>query len=64
MWHATRLELGGLRWHTIVAKAAEAGCDLIVMASHGRHGIARFVPGSETDGTSSDAYRDAVPVMR
>lgn len=35
-------------WQTIVAKAAESGCDLIVMASHGRRGIARFVLGSET----------------
>lgn len=35
-------------WQAIVAKAAESGCDLIVMASHGRHGIAKLVLGSET----------------
>jgi nucleotide-binding universal stress UspA family protein len=28
--------------------AASRGCDLIVMASHGRHGIAALVLGSET----------------
>lgn len=35
-------------WEAIVAQAAALGCDLIVMASHGRHGIAKFVLGSET----------------
>jgi len=35
-------------WQMIVAKAEESGCDLIVMASHGRRGIAKFVLGSET----------------
>lgn len=39
---------GDQPWKAIVAKAAESGCDLIVMASHGRHGIAKFVLGSET----------------
>ena len=39
---------GDLPWQAIVAKAAESGCDLIVMASHGRRGIAKFVLGSET----------------
>lgn len=32
----------------IVAAAQRSRCDLIVMASHGRHGIARFVLGSQT----------------
>ena len=39
---------GDQPWKTIVAKAAESGCDLIVMASHGRHGLAKFMLGSET----------------
>lgn len=32
----------------IVDKANEAGCDLIVMASHGRRGLQGFLLGSET----------------
>ncbi len=32
----------------IVEAAQRARCDLIVMASHGRHGIARLVLGSQT----------------
>ncbi|THD07163.1 hypothetical protein B1991_09550 [Rhodanobacter lindaniclasticus] len=56
VWRATRSEPGGLRWRAIAAKAAEAGCDLIVMASHGRHGIARFVPGSETAQAPTHAW--------
>jgi Universal stress protein UspA and related nucleotide-binding proteins len=39
---------GDQPWKAIVANAVEAGCDLIVMASHGRRGIAKFVLGSET----------------
>lgn len=39
---------GDSPWQIIVAKAAESDCDLIVMASHGRRGIAKFVLGSET----------------
>jgi nucleotide-binding universal stress UspA family protein len=31
----------------IIAAAKEKGCDLIVMASHGRRGIARLLLGSE-----------------
>jgi nucleotide-binding universal stress UspA family protein len=31
----------------IVAAANEGGCDLIVMASHGRHGLAKLVLGSQ-----------------
>jgi nucleotide-binding universal stress UspA family protein len=30
----------------IIAAAKEGGCDLIVMASHGRRGVARFLLGS------------------
>lgn len=32
----------------IVEKAQELGCDLIVMASHGRRGIGRLLLGSQT----------------
>ena len=32
----------------IVAAAQSTQCDLIVMASHGRHGVARLVLGSQT----------------
>ncbi len=32
----------------IIATAAEKGCDLIVMASHGRRGVTRMMLGSQT----------------
>jgi nucleotide-binding universal stress UspA family protein len=32
----------------IVAAAAEHGCDMIVMTTHGRNGLARFFRGSHT----------------
>jgi nucleotide-binding universal stress UspA family protein len=35
-------------YEAIVATAKEKGCDLIVMASHGRSGIAAVVLGSVT----------------
>jgi nucleotide-binding universal stress UspA family protein len=35
-------------FHAIIDTAASKGCDLIVMASHGRHGISAIVLGSET----------------
>ena len=35
-------------YQAIIDTAAAKGCDLIVMASHGRHGIAAIVLGSET----------------
>ena len=35
-------------YQAIINTAASRGCDLIVMASHGRHGIAALVLGSET----------------
>jgi nucleotide-binding universal stress UspA family protein len=38
----------GPAWDGIIATARERGCDLIVMASHGRHGIAARLLGSET----------------
>jgi nucleotide-binding universal stress UspA family protein len=35
-------------WEAIVDNAKSEGCDLIVMASHGRRGIAALLLGSET----------------
>lgn len=35
-------------WEVIVATAKERGCDLIVMASHGRKGVSAMILGSET----------------
>jgi len=45
---------------TIVSVAAEHGSDLIVMASHGRSGLVRFLMGSETDQVLSHSK---VPVL-
>jgi nucleotide-binding universal stress UspA family protein len=43
------LALRGIRPYTaIIATARKSGCDLIVMASHGRRGIAKLVLGSQT----------------
>ena len=39
---------GSQPWETIVKTAKGKRCDLIVMASHGRKGIAGFLIGSET----------------
>jgi len=35
-------------YQTIIDTAAERGCDLIAMASHGRRGVAAVLLGSET----------------
>jgi nucleotide-binding universal stress UspA family protein len=35
-------------YQAIIEAAAAKGCDLIVMASHGRHGVAAMLIGSET----------------
>jgi nucleotide-binding universal stress UspA family protein len=35
-------------WEAIVEHATQRGCDLIVMASHGRRGMAALLLGSET----------------
>lgn len=35
-------------WEAIIETAEEKGCDLIVMASHGRRGVSAVVLGSET----------------
>ena len=38
----------GAPYEGIIAAASERGCDLIVMASHGRRGIKSLILGSET----------------
>ena len=35
-------------WEAILAAAKKAGCDAIVMASHGRRGVSALLLGSET----------------
>jgi nucleotide-binding universal stress UspA family protein len=35
-------------YEAIIATAKEKGCDLIMMASHGRRGVQAFILGSET----------------
>jgi nucleotide-binding universal stress UspA family protein len=40
--------LGGEPWQVILRTARSRKCDLIVMASHGRRGLAALVLGSET----------------
>jgi nucleotide-binding universal stress UspA family protein len=47
-------------WEAIVQTAADKGCDLIVMASHGRRGVAALVLGSETQKVLTHT---AVPVL-
>jgi nucleotide-binding universal stress UspA family protein len=44
----------------IIATATEKGCDLIVMASHGRRGIKRMMLGSQTAEVLADG---TVPVL-
>ena len=46
---ATPQTVEGLQpWEAIVAHAAEQHCDLLVMGSHGRSGLASLFLGSET----------------
>lgn len=35
-------------WEAIIAEAEKRGCDLILMASHGRRGLSSILIGSET----------------
>lgn len=44
----------------ILAAARERGCDLIIMASHGRHGISALLLGSETHKV---LVHSAIPVL-
>lgn len=47
-------------WQAIIAAAKEGGCDLIVMASHGRRGVSALVLGSETQKVLTHS---AIPVL-
>ncbi|MEW6023168.1 MAG: universal stress protein [Pseudomonadota bacterium] len=47
-------------YEAILAAARERGCDLIVMASHGRHGITGMLLGSETQKV---LVHSAIPVL-
>ena len=44
----------------IILAAKEKGCDLIVMASHGRRGLTRFLLGSQTN---SVVTHSTIPVL-
>lgn len=44
----TRTAIHDHPWEAIIRAAADAGCDLIVMASHGRRGLQAVLLGSET----------------
>jgi nucleotide-binding universal stress UspA family protein len=44
----------------IIAAAKEGGCDLIVMASHGRRGLARLVLGSQA---ATVVVSSTIPVL-
>jgi nucleotide-binding universal stress UspA family protein len=52
--------LRGRAAEVIVAVAAEQGCDLIVMGTHGRRGLGRLVLGSDAAAVLHDAQ---VPVL-
>jgi nucleotide-binding universal stress UspA family protein len=47
-------------WEAIVKAAGEHGCDLIVMASHGRRGLKKLLLGSETQAVLSHS---AIPTL-
>jgi len=44
----TRIVTDSAPWNAIVGEARKGGCDAVVMASHGRRGLAALVLGSET----------------
>lgn len=56
----TLCESGDHPYEVIVAKATTLGCDLIVMASHGRRGVSAFLIGSETQKVLTHSR---IPVM-
>ncbi len=56
----TLCESGDHPYDVIVAKATQLGCDLIVMASHGRRGVSALLIGSETQKVLTHSR---IPVM-
>jgi nucleotide-binding universal stress UspA family protein len=57
---AARTKTAGQPWEAILSTARSAGCDAIVMASHGRSGVAGAILGSETTHVLS---KSKVPVV-
>jgi nucleotide-binding universal stress UspA family protein len=57
---ANQIALQGLPVDSIVEYAANNGCDLIVMGSHGRSGLSRALLGSVAEGVLRHA---TIPVM-
>lgn len=51
---------GDSPWETVIAAARNAGCDLILMASHGRKGIRGLLLGGETQKV---LVHSAIPVL-
>ncbi len=47
-------------WRAIIAVATRKNCDLICMASHGRHGLSGVILGSET---SKVLTHSSIPVL-
>jgi nucleotide-binding universal stress UspA family protein len=44
----SNLRVGNHPYQEIIAEAKASNCDVVVMASHGRHGLERLVIGSQT----------------
>jgi nucleotide-binding universal stress UspA family protein len=57
---AGRFEVSEQPYEAIINAAAETGCDLIVMASHGRRGVKGLLLGSETQKVLTHS---SVPVL-
>jgi nucleotide-binding universal stress UspA family protein len=57
--HATTVE-DAHPWEAICSYAGQHGCDLVVMGSHGRHGMTALLRGSETPKVLSHC---TVPVL-
>ncbi|MCC6473941.1 MAG: universal stress protein [Burkholderiales bacterium] len=47
---ATEVSLSDAPYQAIIGAASRRGCDLIFMASHGRHGLSEFLHGSQAHG--------------
>ena len=58
--YSTTLVRSDQPYDAILQAARQHGCDLIVMASHGRHGIGGVLLGSETQKV---LVHSAIPVM-
>jgi nucleotide-binding universal stress UspA family protein len=65
----TALQASDHPYEAIIAIAKEKGCDLIMMASHGRSGVQAFLLGSETQKVLTHGvipvlvFRQALPAM-